>query len=120
MPDISSLNTIGLSDKTKGIITGIVATAVIAGGMVVGFNTKDKPKMTYDEAQKLITIYNHELQKAPDKNFTGIKDDNVVQKLNEKFSARVVSKTENVDGEVIAPDTYKILRSGLFEKALNK
>lgn len=117
MPDISSLNTIGLSDRTKGIITGIFATAVISFGLVVGFNTKDKPKMTYDEAQKLIAIYNHELQKSPDKNFTGIKDDNVVQKLNDKFSARAVTKTENVDGENIAPDTYKILRSGLMEKA---
>jgi predicted methyltransferase len=115
--EIKDINTTGLSDKTKGILTGIVATAIISTGLVVGFNTKDTPKMTYDEAQKLIAIYNHELQKSQDKNFTGIKDDNVVQKLNEKLSARVVTKTENVDGENIAPDTYKILRSGLFSKA---
>jgi hypothetical protein len=116
--EIKDLNTTGLSEKTKGTIIGILASAVILGGLVVGFNTKDKPKMTYDEAQKLIAIYNHELQKSPDKNFTGIKDDNVVQKLNDKFSAREVTKTENVDGENIAPDTYKILRSGLMGKSI--
>lgn len=115
--EIKDINTTGLSDRTTGILTGIVATAVISFGLVVGFNTKDKPKMTYAEAQMLIKVYNNELQKSPDKNFTGIKDDNVVQKLNDKFSAREVTKTESLDGENIAPDTYKILRSGLMEKA---
>jgi len=113
----TEINTTGLSEKTKGIITGIVSSAIILGGIVIGFQEKDKPKLTYDEAQKLIQIYNHELQKSQDKNFTGIKDANVVQKLNDKFSAREVTKTENVDGENMEPDTYKILRSGLMEKA---
>lgn len=115
--DLKDLNIIGLSDRTKGILTGILATAVIVGGLVVSFPEKDKPKMTYAEAQKLIQIYNHELSQAKDKNFTGIKDDNVIQKLNEKLSAREVTKTESLDGENINPDTYKILRSGLMEKS---
>jgi hypothetical protein len=115
MPDISSLNTIGLSEKTKGILTGIVSTAIIAGGLVIGFQ-RDTPKMTYDEAQMLIQVYNNEFQKSPDKNFTEIKDDNMIQKLNEKFSKREVKETEKLDGEDISPDAYKILRSGLMEK----
>ena len=114
--DIKDVDTTGLSDKTKGILTGTVATAIISLGLVVGFSDKDKPKMTYDEVQMLIKVYNHELQQSQDKNFQNIKDGNITQKLNDKFSAREVTKTEKLDGEDISPDAYKILRSGLMEK----
>jgi len=115
--ELKDLNTTGLSDRTKGILTGILSTVVVAGGLIIGFQDKEKPKLTYDEAQMLIKVYNHELQKSQDKNFQQIKDGNMIQKLNDKFSARNPTTTEKLDGENMSPDAYKILRSGLMNKS---
>ncbi len=117
MPGELSIKTDGLSDKTKGILTGIISTAIILGGLVVGFNTKDRPKLTYDEAQKLIKIYNYELSQTQNKQFQQITKDNITQKLQDRFQTRIVNSDATIGEEKISPDTYNILRSGLFEKA---
>lgn len=110
-PEIESKTT------AKQIITGLVATATIVGGLIIGFQGKTTPKMTYEEAQMLIKIYDHELQKSPNKTLTGVNKDNVIQKMNDKFSARQVASEEDLNGEKINPTDYTLLRSGLIQKS---
>ena len=98
------------------IIIGLVTTAIIVGGVIVGFDAKTTPKMSYEEAQKLIEVYDHELKKAPDKNLNNVNNENMVSKLNDKFSKRVVTVEEDLKGEKINPNDYLILRSGLMQK----
>lgn len=43
--------------------------------------------------------------------------ENILNKLNEKFSKREVKTEEIFDGENINPEDYNILRSGLIEKS---
>ena len=101
----------------KNIVTGLMATAVIVGGLVVGFKDKTTPKMTYEEAQMLIKVYDHELKKSTDKNLKEVTKNNVIQKLNDKFSAREIKSEEILDGENVNPADYKILKGGLMQKS---
>src|SRR3990167_448380 len=103
------------SEKIKNIIIGIVATATIAGGLVILFNP-DKP-MSYEEYQTLIQVYNYEIEKAGGKiTLTDVKG-SVVEALNKKLLENPVERDVEIGGEILTKEDYLLLRSGLFEKA---
>ena len=75
--------------------------------------------LSYYEAQVLIPIYNNELKKAKDKEFTKVKEETIIESLNNKFSKRDSDVAESVMGETLTKDEYNLLRSKLMEKSEN-
>ena|SRR3990167_5263538 len=103
------------SEKIKNIIIGIVATATIAGGLVVLFNPNKS--MSYEEYQTLIQVYNYEIERAGGEiTIEHIKGKNVMEELHKKLSENPVKGDVEIGGEILTKEDYLLLRSGLFEK----
>jgi hypothetical protein len=126
----NELNESGETSVVNKVLAGVVAAAVIAGGVILVMNDEDgvseentKPvsseMLSYDEAQVLIPIYNNELKKAKDKEFTKVKEETIIESLNNKFSKRDSDVAESVMGETLTKDEYNLLRSKLMEKSEN-
>ena len=105
------------SEKIKNIIIGIVATATIAGGVVILFDTKEP--MSYEEYQTLIEVYNYEIEKAGGKITLNLVKNNVIELLNQKLLSDSVMETKDIiiNDEILTPEDYQLLKSGLFKKS---
>ena len=105
--------------KLKKIILSILATASIAGGLVVGFN-QPKP-LTFDEYQTLLKIYNYEIKRAGGKITLGDKDNpvgkNVIKELNKKLLTTSQPASVKIDKTTLTREDYQLLKSGLFKKS---
>ena len=95
-----------------------MATATIAGGLVVLFNPS-KP-MSYEEYQTLIQVYNYEIEKAGGEIILIDVKGNIMEALNKKLSENPVKGDVEIGGEILTKEDYLLLRSGLFEKAEQK
>ena len=107
----------------KKTILWIVTTAVISGGLVVGFQ---KPKkLTMEQARILRKIYTYEIQKRGKITLHNVNRDNLISKLQAEIEKTPVSTSTygdviKIDGVGLKPTDYALLRSGLFKVALHK
>ncbi len=108
---------------TRQVLASIIATATVSGGLIIGFQKPEK--LTYDEYQTLIRVYNYEIQRQGgnvvlgDPNYP-VTDSSLIPKLNAKFLQRPQDINVNIAGQTLTPAEYKLLRSGLFKKAEQK
>lgn len=103
--------------KLQKIIASILATCVIAGGVVTGLKTIPPEKLTYDEARTLKAIYKYEIELQNGIELENVNQERIIPKLNEAILAREVTATTTIGELEIGAEDYKILRSGLIEKA---
>ena len=102
--------------KMKKIILSIAGTAIIVGGIIIGFS-KPKP-LTIDEYQALIKIYNYEIEKQGGKVIlTNAKKSNIIQLLNVKLLNTSQPTSIKLNNETLTKEDYQLLKSGLFKKA---
>lgn len=102
--------------NTKKIIATLIAAGVISGGTVVGLQKPEK--LTYDEGQLLIALYNIELQKNPVQ-FIGVTQDNLIQKLNEKL-LKDTNESIAIKGEMLTAEAYNNLKRVMILKSEQK
>ena len=106
--------------KIKNIILSITGTAIIIGGIIIGFS-QPKP-LTIDEYQTLLKIYNYEIQKAGGKIILGGKNNpvgnqNIIKLLNAKLLNTSQPNSVKIENETLTKNDYQLLKSGLFKKA---
>lgn len=106
----------------KKIILGLVASAVIVGGIIIGLKTGNEESanlMTYDEYLVLIEIYSNESKQLGGNVLleNRIDQSNLAEKLNAALSKRTNKDFQKIGGIDLTSDEYNILRSGLMKKA---
>lgn len=103
-----------MNNRIKKIAIGVAATASIVVGAVISGNTQP---LTIGEFNTLIQIYDHEIVAAGgDIDLKNIRN-NAIQKFNEMILQRVVTERVMIDGQLLSPEAYTILRQEMVDKS---
>ncbi len=113
-----------MENKAKQIALALALAGTLVGGTFV-WNEGTRPApLTYEEQQTLYKIWNYEIEKAGGTiTLEGVNQDNLIIKLDEKFSdpSKVETKEVKLKGEqTLTAAEYETLKAGLFKKAEQK
>ncbi|MBI5071660.1 hypothetical protein HZB93_02070 [Candidatus Falkowbacteria bacterium] len=110
-----------MDSTAKKIAVGLALLGSLVGGAFV-WNEGTRPEpLTFEEQQTLHKIWNYEIEKAGGTiTLTGVNEDNLIVKLNEKFTDPSKVETKDVklpDEETSTATEYELLKAGLFKRA---
>jgi len=113
-----------MNSTAKKIALGLALLGSLVGGTFV-WNESTRPEpLTFEEQEVLHKIWNYEIDKLGGTiTLTGVNQDNLILKLDEKFSdpSKVETKEVKLEGEeTLTATEYELLKAGIFKRAEQK